>query len=290
MQRSEFIDRFIAYCRSQRLSPRTITTYTWALRRLPDPIPLTLEPLELALASLTHLSTESVRDTHRVWRQAYKWASVRIGIPNVMAHVKGPRKQKVFPRVFTHDELTRIWAACRTPRDFALIGFALGTGARIGEIWSLRWSKIHGGIAVIEGKTGARMVPIPADLAALMAGVGDGDHVWTGRTGPLTFPGLKIAFKRIMERARIDGPKSGPHTFRHTFATEYIRAGGDAFKLQRLLGHADIESSLIYVHLAARDLSFDFDRLSPLRLVLGNGAGAGTAASGALPRQDTPAR
>jgi len=44
------------------------------------------------------------------------------------------------------------------------------------------------------------------------------------------------------------------HTFRHTFATNYLRRGGSVFHLQKMLGHTSLEMSLRYVNLQVEDL------------------------------------
>ncbi|MEI2655515.1 MAG: tyrosine-type recombinase/integrase [Microthrixaceae bacterium] len=59
---------------------------------------------------------------------------------------------------------------------------------------------------------------------------------------------------------RIIGERAGvepcyPHHFRHTFAVMYLRAGGDAYSLQFLLGHTDMAVTKQYVKLAAVDVS-----------------------------------
>jgi integrase/recombinase XerD len=54
------------------------------------------------------------------------------------------------------------------------------------------------------------------------------------------------------------------HAFRHTFAKYYITSGGDAFKLQRLLGHSSLDVTLNYVNLYSKDLKDGFDKHSIL--------------------------
>ena len=49
------------------------------------------------------------------------------------------------------------------------------------------------------------------------------------------------------------------HVGRHTFATTYIRNGGNVMKLQKLLGHSQIKHTLVYVHLVESEMLDDID-------------------------------
>ncbi len=53
------------------------------------------------------------------------------------------------------------------------------------------------------------------------------------------------------------------HKFRHTFATEYLRRGGEMERLRRILGHTTYSMVMRYVHLDKGDLGRDFDQRSP---------------------------
>ena len=54
------------------------------------------------------------------------------------------------------------------------------------------------------------------------------------------------------------------HAFRHTFAKNYIKSGGDAFRLQQILGHSDLTMTREYVNMYADDLSDNFTNLNAL--------------------------
>ena len=72
-------------------------------------------------------------------------------------------------------------------------------------------------------------------------------------------------FKDVRRTLHIDGVRTSFHTLRHTFAVNYLRAGGNVFYLQRILGHSTLEMTNRYVRsLGISDLQAVHDRLSLL--------------------------
>lgn len=78
----------------------------------------------------------------------------------------------------------------------------------------------------------------------------------------LTRQGILELLKRIGERAKVNNIH--PHRFRHTFAIEFLRNGGNVFELQQLLGHSDLETAKKYIYLAQSDLESSIRRASPV--------------------------
>jgi integrase/recombinase XerD len=58
-------------------------------------------------------------------------------------------------------------------------------------------------------------------------------------------------------------PHTHPHRFRHTFAIEYLRKGGDIFTLQHILGHNDLNTYRHYLALLQTDITEAHKRSSP---------------------------
>lgn len=82
---------------------------------------------------------------------------------------------------------------------------------------------------------------------------------------PLTASGLHQALKRLKKRANVAG-RVNPHSFRHGFAREYLRQGGDVITLARLLGHSDVNTTAAYYAVFDDDeLAMLHNKYSPIR-------------------------
>lgn len=267
MKATTATDRFLDECRYRGLSPATITAYTWALAKLTTAhpsLPRTPEPL-MRLITFAQLAPESKRDLWRMLRRFYRWVQAHYECPNAMSLVPPPRTWRQLPRTLERSEIDRLLATTHDRRDRAMIAVVLDTGVRVGELAGLTWPSIKAGTMHVDGKTGPRIVPISPHVRQLLVGLGDTHHVWTGRQGPMTTDGVRRAVERTLRHAGFRPPKAGPHMLRHTFGRHYIMAGGDPFSLQRILGHRDLKTTMIYVHLNNQDLLTQHARFSPLR-------------------------
>ena len=266
MKTTRAVDRFDEYCRISGLRPTTITHHRWALAKLARAhVNLPRKPdAMMRLIAFQDLADESKHDLWRAYRRFYKWVSAFHDVPNVMKHVPPPRRRPRLPRTLEKSEMEQLLSGIPRRRDLAVVALLLDTGIRIGELAGLRWQDVKSGRIVVNGKTGQRAVPVTPEVHQLMVGLGDAHQIWTGRQGPLTTSGVNQVVRRVLARAGFHPPKAGPHMLRHTFGRHYIMNGGDAFSLQRILGHTTLDTTLIYVRLNDRDLQVQHAKFSPM--------------------------
>lgn len=165
----------------------------------------------------------------------------------------------------THDEARRLVEAA-APHLKAAIVLALNTGARKGELLSLRWADVNmqtKTIAFVQTKSGRRrdVAMNQVVVQTLRSLKREGAFVLMHDGRPLG--DFKTAFHAACRRAGIE-PGFRWHDLRHTHAAHSVMAGTDLPTLQRRLGHASIAMTSRYSH-----LSSEHERKSVEAVVLG---------------------
>lgn len=200
----------------------------------------------------------------------YRFICKRHSLPNPIELVDAPiRHKKVRPTLSTN-ELSELCIQPKTLRDTALITLLIDNGVRSGEAVSLKRQNIFDDHIKVDGKTGEREVPISQEtrdllLALVEANRPDSDYVFQGKRGPITVSGVYQIIHPYMLAAGINGPKLGPHRIRHAFGKHYIKNGGDTRSLQKIMGHANITTTEIYVDLSTDDIVEKHRQFTPLR-------------------------
>jgi len=186
-----------------------------------------------------------------------------VGFPSIKAV---PRK---LPISLNAEQIGRLLVQPRTDtvigiRDRAVLALLYGTGIRASECAGLRCSQVDfAGLTVtVRGKGGhERSIPLNPQLADVLRDY----SVARGPAFP-TAPFFRSRFGRplsrgaVYERVRTWGQRSHvgvplcPHRLRHTFATHLVRAGVGLVTIRDLLGHRQITSTQIYLHVTAEDL------------------------------------
>ncbi len=189
-------------------------------------------------------------------RRFLKWLGIRILVPNVK---KPPRRINVL----SSDEIEKLYKAVKDPLDKIILDLLLDTGLRSRELVNLKVRDIdlnEGVIIVKEAKYGKerRVIMTRKTLEELKAWINLRNLSEDDKVIPLTYSGLYKRLKRLAKRAGIDPGKMHPHILRHTFATMAIRKGMNIFSLQRLLGHSDIKTTQVYMHLTIDDIKKEY--------------------------------
>lgn len=258
-----YLAAYLIAGRARGLSPRTLELYRYVLGRFAGNYPVIPEgpePIEVFLGAQG--PSPFTRLTHfKVLRAFLRWVSGRYGLPNPMAKVSRPVVRPKPMRTLSLEELGRLFRATEGgSRERALVMVLIDTGMRVGEAWGLAPEDLQGDTLRVRGKAGERDVPVsPATVEALR------EHLPWG----VTVRWLRAMVTGAMARGGITGARACPHTLRHSFARQYLMAGGDVFSLQRILGHRDLATTQRYLALADGDVIAQHRRFTPLLGLLG---------------------
>jgi site-specific recombinase XerD len=150
----------------------------------------------------------------------------------------------------------------------------LAIGARWSEAARLRRVQIrHSKIHLAKTKSGkVRAIPIAPEFEQeLLDFLSQYDGQSTNKDDFL-FEECYGAFREAIERTGIDLPQGQlTHVLRHSFASHFVIAGGNILALQRILGHADLKTTMRYAHLSPEHLqeSVHFNPLAQMCLQTG---------------------
>lgn len=91
----------------------------------------------------------------------------------------------------------------------------------------------------------------------------DCDKLFLSRDGrPITVNTIKLVFSRLAKRSGVD--RLHAHLCRHTFAINYLIAGGDIFSLREILGHTTLEMVNHYLHFTSSQITDQHHKYSPM--------------------------
>lgn len=189
--------------------------------------------------------------------------------PRSALRLREPRR---LPVALSATEAATLVGSLRTWRDRAIAGLMLWCGLRSMEVLGLDVKDVDIGArwVTVTGKGAKqRRVPLDADVASVIdvyllaeRPASQADRLFLVAKGPhrgqpLTAAGLRTIFR--YHRALTGVAGGHPHALRHTFGTVLAEAGVDLSVMQALLGHAHVDTTARYVHLAPTHVKAEFD-------------------------------
>lgn len=210
-------------------------------------------------------STSSVARKMAALKSFYFYLTeTRVTAVNPTLELETPHVEKMPPRIMTPEQVTALLNVPADPtpkglRDRAMLEVMYATGLRVTELVSMQMSDVNMEAGTLSAGSGARRRTLPLTNSAHTA---LGIYLARARSqygapadeGPLfvnpygetlTRQGVWLILKHYVERAGIDSAVT-PHSLRHAFAKHRLQEGSSVRDVQRLLGHANPSTTLIY--------------------------------------------
>jgi len=186
--------------------------------------------------------------------------------------IKGPRK---LPAILSKEEIKSIFDVTENLKHKTILMTVYSAGLRVSEVCNLKITDIDSKNMQIlirqgKGKKDRYSLLSKANLEILREywkRYHPTDYLFSGRgrTDNITPRSVQSMMRKSIKKTKIT-KNASVHTLRHSFATHLLDAGTDICYIQRLLGHSQITTTTIYLHLRRMDL---LDIKSPLDMLLG---------------------
>ncbi len=253
---------------SKRYSPSTINTYFTFIKQIA--VHIKKEPLsdlgaaQLRSFILSQLNKKKLSiSTHRQLISAVKQFYEFIGRPTeVIEQLQRPKRDKHLPTVISQLDVLRLLQKTYNLKHRMIIAMLYSCGLRIGELLELQVNAIDLERMCVHVKMGKgrkdRYVPLAQNIKALL-------HNYLSSYQPTTYfiegsnkqsyssSSVRAMLKRSCKKAGMT-KKITPHDLRHSYATHLVENGVNLRIIQELLGHSRPETTMIYTHVAHKDL------------------------------------
>ncbi|MEN6356546.1 MAG: tyrosine-type recombinase/integrase [Armatimonadota bacterium] len=273
------IDAFMVFCRAKNLSENTLLYYRYRLDSfqrflakhtgISAPRDVTRQTIREFLNVEMNEHSPTTANHSVITLKAFFGFLLEEGFldNNPSAGISKIRCKKRLIETFSAEQVEAMLATCNKSfqgiRDKAMILILYDCGLRASELCDIRLESIDWyaqTISVIGKGDKERLVSFgKATRLALAQYIARRPEVEASQLfitcygDPLERHRLGAVIKKRCKQAGITGVRCSPHTLRHTFAVNYLRAGGDVFSLQKILGHSDLTMTRRYCELSQTD-------------------------------------
>jgi site-specific recombinase XerD len=171
------------------------------------------------------------------------------------------------------EQVARFWSSFRTARDLTIVALMLLNGLRSREVLTLKLGDLllsEAQLRVCGKGSRTRVLPLPPETIRILQcwlkterPLTNAPEVFVSLKGKargqaMTPAGLRSLFRHHRSASGVS--QANPHRFRHTFGSDMIRAGVSLPALMRLMGHAYIHTTLLYIQLTPQDVFAEYAR------------------------------
>lgn len=269
--KTDYYQRSMRALQLAGMSERTQQCYTRAVRQLvdfydktPDQITETeLEDYFLHRKNVTKWSGATMRICY---------SGIKFFFVNVLKrdwHIftyLNAKRARSLPCILTKEEVFRILEHVTSFHNYTFFSTVYSCGLRISEALSLQVADIDSNRLLIHVHRGKgakdRFVPLPQDILILLRRYwlthrnplllfparGRGNNVAPTAKKPMAIQSVQGAFRRARFAAGIKKRHVSVHTLRHCYATHLLEEGVNPRLIQRYMGHAKLETTMVYFH------------------------------------------
>lgn len=289
----EAFEDFLFYKQSEGITDKTLSSYRshfQCITKYIDPSmylsSLTKNDIQQMIVEMKkkNLRTNTIASYVRVLRVFINWARCE-GLTDIT--IPSYKTEETIKETYSDEELALLLKkpdlhTCQFSeyRTWVILNFLLNSGARSSTIRNIKVGDVDLARGIITYRHNKnhhiQVIPLCSQMISILK---EYMHYRNGKSDDFLFcrddgnmlssDGLRSSFVRYNKSRNVS--KTSIHLFRHTFAKKYLLdCGGDAFTLQRLLGHSTLDMTRHYCNIYNVDLVKSFDEYSPLQNMRSN--------------------
>jgi site-specific recombinase XerD len=183
---------------------------------------------------------------------------ITVGMPSKIQKIPYPKSEKKLPIVLSIEEIQRMFNACENLKHKVILSLLYSSGIRVSELLNLKWSNIDRSrmiINVIGGKGNKdRQLMLEPSLIPLLEKYyreyHTKEYILEGQfKEKYSSTSVNQVMKQLAEKAGIN-KRVYTHLMRHNCFTHLVEAGIDINLIQKLAGHSNVKTTLIYTHIS----------------------------------------
>ncbi len=197
--------------------------------------------------------------------QSIRFLYVRvIGLPFKIPKSIYPRKEYKLPSVMSREEVQQVFAGCLKEKGKLMLQLIYSSGLRLQEMinlspYDLDSKNLRIKVRSSKGNRDRYTILSPQLIIPLRnywLTHQNKEFLFAGQNkkSPMSARAVQWNMEVALKRAGIESDYS-IHTLRHSFATHLLEAGTDLHTIKELLGHQNIETSMVYLHLSTKRIS-----------------------------------
>lgn len=181
-----------------------------------------------------------------------------VGMPSKITSIPYPKSEKKLPIVLSQDEVQAMFTACENLKHKVILALLYSCGLRVSELINLQWANLdrsRGIINIINGKGKKdRQVMLSADLLPLLE-----KYYLQYKPKPYVLQGQfseQYSATSVGQVIKQLGKKAGikkrvwTHQMRHNCFTHMVENGTDINLIQKLAGHSNVKTTMMYTHIS----------------------------------------
>jgi len=247
------------------LRPRTIQTYQKCVevffrRCRKEPFQVNKKDIQEFLDHL--LEKGAPGNTLNVYLNALKFFYEEVLNRRLTLKLRYSKTAKKLPDFLTKDEIVKLIQAIKNPKHSLLIRLLYSSGMRVSELLNLKIKNLclDGDYGWVRNGKGGKDRPfiiansLKDELTDYIKDKNSEEWLFIGwNNSPYDTSSVREILNKAAKKAGIK-KRVHPHLLRHSFATHLIQNGYSPLEVQPLLGHNNVNTTMVYVHLAAANL------------------------------------